>query len=76
MLIFKVQRMSMSFKSSFGALEAAGGSWLEFGILILIWILSLISYTTLFQIMAFKIDFELEKNIHILQVLIWGFNVG
>ena len=26
--------------------------------------------------MAFKIDFELEKNIHILQVLIWGFNVG
>ena len=35
-LILKVQRTSMSFKSSFGALEDAGGSWLGFGILILI----------------------------------------
>ena len=37
-LHLKVQRTSMSFKSSFGALEDAGGSWLGFGILILIWI--------------------------------------
>ena len=37
-LILKVQRTSMSFKSWFGALEDAGGSWLGFGILILIWI--------------------------------------
>ena len=41
-LILKVQRTSMSFKSSFGALEDAGGSWLGFGILILIWIWSLV----------------------------------
>ena len=37
-LILKVQRTSMSFKSSFGASDDAGGSWLWFGILILIWI--------------------------------------
>ena len=36
-LILKVQRTSMSFKSSFGALEDAGDSWVGFGILILIW---------------------------------------
>ena len=39
-LILKVQRTSMSFKSPFGALEDAGGSWLGFGILILMWIWS------------------------------------
>ena len=39
-LNLKVQRKSMSFKSSFGALEDAGGSWLGFVILILIWIRS------------------------------------
>ena len=39
-LIFKVQRTSMSFKSSFGTLEDAGGSWLGFDILILIWLWS------------------------------------
>ena len=37
-LILKVQRTSMSFKSSFGALDDAWSFWLEFGILILIWI--------------------------------------
>ena len=41
-LILKVQRTSMSFKSSFGALEDAAGFWLRFGILILIWILVLV----------------------------------
>ena len=35
-LILKMQRTSMSFKSSIGALEDAGGSWLWFGTLILI----------------------------------------
>ena len=38
--ILKVQRTSMSFKSWFRAFEDAGGSWLGFGILILIWIWS------------------------------------
>ena len=41
-LILKVQRTSMSFKSSFGALECAGGSWLGFDIMILIWIWTLV----------------------------------
>ena len=41
-LILKLQRSSMSFKAWFGALEDAGGSWLGFGILILIWIRSLV----------------------------------
>ena len=41
-LILKVQRTSMSFKSLFGALEDAGGSWLGFGSFIKIWKLSLV----------------------------------
>ena len=48
--ILKVQRTSMSFKSSLGALEDAGGSWLGFGIFILIWMLSLVLITPIFQI--------------------------
>ena len=39
-LILKVQRTSMSFKSWFGVLIGDGGFWLGFGILILIWIWS------------------------------------
>ena len=46
----------MSFKSSFKALEDAGGSWMGFGILILIWILSLVFYTLRWDI---KIIFPL-----------------
>ena len=65
-LILKVQRTSMSFKSSFGALEDAGGSWLGFGILILIWIWSLVFDTPMIRILAFYLDFEGAKTIHIL----------
>ena len=72
-LILKVQRTSMSFKSSFGALEDAGGSWLGFGILILIWIWSRVFDTHIIQIFAHYLDFEGAENILILQVLIWGF---
>ena len=63
----------MSFKSSFGALEDAGGSWLGFGILILIWIWSLVFDTPMIQIWALYLDFEGAKNLHVLLVLIWGF---
>ena len=62
-LISKVQRTSMSFKSSFGALEDAGGSLLVFGILILIWIWSLVFATTMIQSFALYLDFEGAKNI-------------
>ena len=65
-LTLKVQRTSMSFKSSFGALEDAGGSWLGFGILILIWIWSLVFDTPLIQNLALYLDFEGAKNIHVL----------
>ena len=51
-LILKVQRTLMSFKSSFGALEDTAGSWLEFGILIFICICSLVFNTTLIWILA------------------------
>ena len=37
-LILNVQRASMYLKSSFGALEDVGGSWLAFGIFIWMWI--------------------------------------
>ena len=57
-LDFEGAKTSMSFKSSFGALEDAGGSWLEFGILILIWILSLVFDIPKFQILFLYLDFE------------------
>ena len=63
----------MTFKSLFGPLVGAGGFGLEFGLLILIWIWSLVFDTPMIQILAFYLDFEGEKNIHVLQVLIWGF---
>ena len=63
----------MSFKSSFGALEDTGGSWLGFGILILIWILPLVFDTTMIQILALYLDFEGAKSIHVLYVFICGF---
>ena len=46
-LILKVQRISISFKSWFGALENFEGSLLGFCILILIWICSLVFGTPL-----------------------------
>ena len=56
----------MSFQSSFVDLEDAGGSSLGFGILILIWILSLVFDIFMIQILALYLDFEAEKSIHIL----------
>ena len=61
-LILKVQRTSMSFKSYFGALEDAGGSWMGFGIYFLIWIWSLVFGTPMIQILALSLDFEGEKT--------------
>ena len=65
-LILKVQRTSMSFKSWFGALEDTEGSWLGFGILILILIWSLVFGIPMIQILAPYLDFEGAKNIHLL----------
>ena len=72
-LILKVQRTSMSFKSCFRALEDTEGSWPGFSIFIMIWIWSLVFYTTMIQILALYLDFEGAKNIHVLNVLFWGF---
>ena len=55
------------------AFEDAGGSWLGFGILILILIWSLDFYLSIFQVLALYPDFEDAKNIHVIQVLICGF---
>ena len=60
--ILKVQRTSMSFKSSFQALEDAGGSWLGFGMLIFIWILSLVSGAPIFLIFALYLDLKVQKT--------------
>merc|ERR1711954_500472 len=43
------------------------------GILILIWILSLVFDIPMIRILALYLDFEGAKNIHVLKVLIWGF---
>ena len=56
-LILKVQRTSMSFESSLWALEDAGGSWLGFGILMLIWIWSLAFGRPTLWILALYLDF-------------------
>ena len=63
----------MSLKSSFGALEDAGSSRLVFVILTWIWIWSLVFDKPMIQILAIYLEFEGAKNIHVLQVLIWGF---
>ena len=57
-MILDVQRKSMSFKSWLGAFEDAGGSWLGFGIWILIWIWSIVFDTPMFQILAVYLAFE------------------
>ena len=72
-LTLKVQKTYICFKSSFGALEDAGGCWLGFGILILIWICSLVFDIPMIQILACYLYFEGAKNIHVLEVIIWGF---
>ncbi len=63
----------MSLKSWIGALEDAGGSWLGFGILIIIWIWSLVFSRPMFRILALYLDFEGAKTIYVLEVLIRGF---
>ena len=71
-LVLKVQRTSMSFKSWFEALEDAGCSWLRFWILILIGY----GYWSLRQSWSkfwLYLHFEGAKNTHVLQVLFWGF---
>ena len=62
----------MSFKSWFGASEDPGGSWLGFGILILICVWLLVFGRSMFCIFAPHIDFEGAKNIHVVKVLIWA----
>merc|ERR1711954_260374 len=44
-----------------------------FGILILIWIWSLVFGTNTFQILALYLDFESARNIHVLEFLLLGF---
>ena len=61
-LILKVKRTSTPFKSLFEALEDAVGSWLGFGILILIWILSMVFNIPTIQIFALYLDFEGVKS--------------
>ena len=48
------------------ALKDGGGSWLEFGILILILIWSQVFDTPINQILALYVDFEGRKNIHVI----------
>ena len=64
-LILKVQRTSMSFKPWLRALVGAEGSWLGFGILILILIRSLVFGSLIW--------FQRCKENHVLQVLICSF---
>ena len=49
---------------------------MELGILILFWIWSLVFDSSIFRILALYLHFEVAKNIHVLQVLIWDFGKG
>ena len=62
LLIMKMQRTSMSSKSSVEALENAGGSWLRFGILILVWIRSLVFDIPMIQILTLVSLFYRHKE--------------
>ena len=66
----------MSYKFRFWALVGAGGSLQGFGILILLWIWSLVFDTPIFRILAPYLYFKGAKNIHDHNVLIWGFGGG
>ena len=59
----------MSSKSRVGTLDEAGGSYQFF----FVWIQSLVFDTPMFKIFGSYLDFEGAKNIHVLQVLTWGF---
>ena len=59
-------RISMFFKSSFGASKDAGGFVLGFWILILIWLWLLGFDTCIIQILALHLDFEGAKDIDVL----------
>ena len=61
-IIFNVHGTCMFFKSSFRALEDAVGFWVEFCILILIWILSLVFDTPMCQILALYLGFQGSKR--------------
>ena len=61
-LVLKVQRTSMSFKSWFVALEDAGDSWLGFSILVLIWIWSLDFDKLMFRSLALNIDLRVQRT--------------
>ena len=60
--ILKMPRTSMSFKSTFGALEDPGGSRLGVGISILIWIWSLVFDIPMFRILAFYPDLKVQRT--------------
>ena len=64
-LILRVQKTSMSFKSWYGDLEDTRGSWMEFCILILIWILTLVFAIPMFWNLFLYLDFEGAKNLKV-----------
>ena len=63
----------MSFIYSIEVMEDTVGFWLGFGILTSIMIWLLVFNIPMIQILALHLDFEGAKNIHVLQVFIWGF---
>ena len=75
-LVLKLQRTSMSLKSWFVDLMGTGGSCFRFSILIFLLIRSLVFDTPNFQSLALYLNFDDAKNIHFLEVLIWGFCGG
>ena len=60
-LILTLQSTSISFSSSFGALEDTGGDWLGFGILILIWIWPLAFDTTCSKLWLSILNFKVQR---------------
>ena len=64
-LILNVQRTSISINFLFWDLEDTGGSWLGFGIFVLILIWLLVFVTPIFSILALCQGFKVAKNIYV-----------
>ena len=57
-----MQRMSVSFKSLFEALDDPGGPWMDFGVLIMIWIWAMVFDTPIFNFLLSMLILNVQRT--------------
>ena len=72
-LFWRCKGQSCPLSPDMGLLRTLEDSDRRIGMIILIWIWSLVFGTPYFQILAINLDFYRAKNINVIWVLIWGF---